>query len=951
MSDMQEKKEKQIETEMLICSACHGDGFAENGSECPSCSGKGISLLVQNAAEYYWGKELLGHSSLIRLLHISYQKLVRLSVYVFGIFALSYGLYFVVKNNGDFLLNLQSDLKSADIDSMNVFWGIFVAMYYFVYDFLKAFEILFTKLGTSSLAFWLGAAATIYFYYHNKAGDLSKKEIDILNNVFKPFYQIGAEKIEKPIDISCYASPSSILMFERALDLAYDKSQIPSAFHLAKVLAEDEEIDRLFKRLEIDVKNFKIYLNDALTSINADSRYQRKGVWNEMVMSPEMKKIAIISLEESLIAGFDKIEPESLFLALLCDADFEKYFHDLKLEKRDIRSAVLWSKKWSNIRIQTKRPRKIRHSIMNKAWTARVTPELDQFSYDMTDYARSGLTGYVVNRTRELDNLMRILERTSQNNALLIGEEGCGRTSIVKALANRMIHDEVLPTLKDKRLVVLDIGALVSGARAGGDLEMRIRKVLEDMGRSGNIILYIPNIHNMAAAGSGEGFDASKILSPILSQGLFQVIGSTDYKNYRRYIEPRSDFANNFDKVKVEELSEEDTLKVLTIQAGMIESRERIVMTYGAIKKAVELSKRYLPDRLLPGKAIDLLSETAVEVRRRGAGSVLRDEDVMEIITEKTGIPLTNINTNEAEKLLNLEENLHQRVIGQEQAIKSVASAIRRVRVGMKMQNRPVGTFLFLGPTGVGKTELAKALAEVYYGDENAMIRLDMSEYQTVGSVEKLIGYSAASGSSEAENGGILTEAVKRKPFSLILLDELEKANKNVLNLFLQVFDDGRLTDNSGRTVDFANTIIIATSNAGSSVAQKMYVDEKSDNARIFEMMEPYLLQFFAPEFLNRFTDKIIFRSLTQKDLSSIARLQIKNLAKRLDSAQGIKIDIGEEAIAYLVESGYSPEYGARFLQRNMQEKLENLIAVEFLKGKIKRGDIFTVEVGDLKNL
>jgi ATP-dependent Clp protease ATP-binding subunit ClpA len=388
----------------------------------------------------------------------------------------------------------------------------------------------------------------------------------------------------------------------------------------------------------------------------------------------------------------------------------------------------------------------------------------------------------------------------------------------------------------------------------------------------------------------------------------------------------------------------------LAIQAGMIEAREGVIMTYGAIKTAVELSKRYIPDRLLPGKAIDLLSETAVEVRRRGAGSVLRDEDVMEVITEKTGIPLTNINANEAEKLLQLEENLHSRVIGQEQAIKSVASAIRRVRVGMKMQNRPVGTFLFLGPTGVGKTELAKALAEVYYGDENAMIRLDMSEYQTVSSVEKLIGYSS-SDSGDTGSGGILTEAVKHKPFSLILLDELEKANKNVLNVFLQVFDDGRLTDNLGRTVDFTNCIIIATSNAGSAATRKIFVDEKTDNARIFEMIEPYLLQFFAPEFLNRFTDKIIFRSLTQQDLSSIARLQIKNLAARLDKAQGIKIDISEDAISYLVDAGYSAEYGARYLQRTMQEKLENLIAVKFLKGDIKRGQTFRIEAEDLKSL
>ena len=470
--------------------------------------------------------------------------------------------------------------------------------------------------------------------------------------------------------------------------------------------------------------------------------------------------------------------------------------------------------------------------------------------------------------------------------------------------------------------------------------------MLEDMGKSGNIILYIPDIHNIAAAGSGEGFDASKVLSPILSQGLFQVIGSTDYRNYHRYIEPRSDFANNFDLVKIEELDEKTSIEVLATQAKIIEYQEGIVMTYGALKKAVELSKRYITDRLLPGKAIDLLSETAVEVRRMGAGSVLRDKDVMEVITEKTGIPLVDVTAKEAEKLLNLEENLHQKVIGQVEAVKAISASIRRVRVGMKKKDSPIGTFLFLGPTGVGKTELAKALAEAYYGDEQAMIRLDMSEYQTVASVEKLIGSSTEM--SESNSGGVLTEAVKRKPFSLLLLDELEKANRNVLNLFLQVFDDGRLTDNLGRTVDFTNTIIIATSNAGSDVIRKIIVDKKNSNERMIQVLEPYLLKSFAPEFLNRFTAKIVFKSLSPKEVIAIARLQIKSLSKRLDEAQKIQISISEEALHKLADLGYSPEYGARFLQRTIQEKVENMIATKFLKGEIKKGDVFRIEEDDL---
>lgn len=942
------KQENSSASEVILCPDCQADGFRENGSKCPACGGGGVLLRVRGAADYFWGSDLSGNLSFFRSFGQALQASARFLSYFLALAALAYGFYFIISQNGDFLANFKGDVKSVRLAQDDIFGSLVVAAYYFVLNIAEALGVIFSERGVGPLLFWFGWLGAMYCYYFARTADLSRKEISLTDAEFKPFYEENPAKLEKAVDVSAFASVTTLDMLKKALDLAHDYAQSPGAFHLARVLLEDEDIGSLAMRLEIDIKTFGTFLDEGIKNLSTNDRYNKK---NGTVMSPEMKQLAIFALQESIVAGFDMIEPEALFLALFRDSNMEKYFHDVKLDLQDVRSAMLWTKSWGKVKVGSRRPRKIAHTIMNKAWTARTTPELDQFSYDMTDRARSGQTGYVVNRKQELDELMRILERTSQNNALLIGEEGSGRTTIVKALANRMIHDEVLPTLRDKRLVVLDVTALIAGARAGGDLELRIQKVLEDMGRGGNIILYIPDIHNLAAAGNGEGFDASKILSPILSQGLFQIIGSTDYRNYHRFIEPRGDFANGFDTVKVEELSEGDALKVLAIQAGYIEGREGVKMTYNAIKKAVELSKRYLPDRLLPGKAIDLLSETAVEVRRRGEGQLLRDEDIMKIITEKTGIPLESINSNEAEKLLNLEESLHKRVIGQEQAIKSVSSSIRRVRVGMKLQNRPIGTFLFVGPTGVGKTELAKALAEVYYGNEEAMIRLDMSEYQTVDSVEKLIGYSSAEGGENATGGGILTEAIKRNPFSLLLLDELEKANKNVLNLFLQVFDDGRLTDNLGRTVDFTNAIIIATSNAGSKEVSKIFVDENCGNDRVFEMMEPYLLQYFTPEFLNRFTDKIVFRSLSPRDLLAIAKLLIKGLAERLDEAQGIKVELSDEAVSYLVEVGYNAEYGARFLQRTMQEKLENLIAVEFLKGNIKRGDTFHVEAEQLKQI
>lgn len=928
----------------MVCSECGGNKIIENGAECKVCQGMGVFLHVGKNGMYYWGEKLSGFSPVLRSFLGLIPRLILFFMYTLVIITFGYAVYFVISNNPNFFNLLEQDISRSQTET--IAFNFFITIYKSIEHFLGAIFILIEKRGIGPLMFWAAISGMMYFYYNRKTKNASRKEIDPMSGEFEIFYNRKAPEPEKAVDISKYATPLAREILNKTLDLAHSLGQAPSPYHLAKVLAQDFHISILLKRLEIDLKKFSADMDDFIRDLPKNDYYNQDGILNGTILNPELEKIIIKAFYETIISGLLEIEAESLFLALVGDESLEKYFKDIKIEIKDARNTVLWVKNWSQARIRLDRPRKIQHSVMNRAWTARTTPELDRFSYDLTDQARAGLTGYVVDRKAELDNLMRILERTSKNNALLIGEEGSGRKTIVKELARRMIKDQVLPTLQDKRLVVLDLGSLVAGARAGGDLELRIRKMLEDMGKSGNVILFIPEIHNMAAAGSGEGFDASKVLSPILSQGIFQVIGATDYRNYHRYIEPRSDFANNFDLIKVEELDEEKTMQILAAQAKIIEAREGIVMTYKAIKKTVELSKKYITNRILPGKAIDLLSETAVEVRRKGQGSILRDTDIMEVITEKTGIPLTDVSASEAEKLLNLEERMHQRVVGQVEAVKAVASAIRRVRVGMKHDNRPVGTFLFLGPTGVGKTELAKALAEAYYGDETAMIRIDMSEYQTVGSVEKLIGSSADL--DESSSGGILTEAVKRRPFSLILLDELEKANKNVLNLFLQVFDDGRLTDNLGRTVDFTNTIIIATSNAGSKVISKIIVSEKENNERILQMLEPYLLQSFAPEFLNRFTARIVFKSLSEKDVLAIAKLQINNLAKRMDKAQGIQIKISDGALRLVTKMGYSPEYGARFLQRTIQERVENLIATKFLKGEIKRGDVFEIKEEDI---
>ncbi|MFZ2970601.1 MAG: AAA family ATPase, partial [Minisyncoccia bacterium] len=640
-----EKKEKKISVELLICSECRGNKVTQNQAECSSCNGLGVFLRVGKGGIYYWADNLSGLSPVIRSISNIFPKLLRLVLFLSAIFAFGYGIRFVIINNPYFIIDLKEDISSEETGW--IMTDYFLMLIKTIYHFLQAFFVLLSEKGIGPLMFWLSIFEMMYFYYFYRTKNASKKEIDANLPEFRIFFEKKAKEPEKPVNIAPYVSPLAKKSILTALDLAHSKKQAPCSYHLAKAIAENQDTNKIFKRLEIDSRKFIVDMEKIINTIPRNDFYEQDGILRGTVMSPEMEKVVIIAFEETMMAGLSKIEPESLFLALINDEYLNKYFKDIKIDIEDVRNTVMWVRGWSDIKVRLKRPRKVSHSVINRAWTSRVTPELDRFSYDMTDHARVGLTGYVVDRDREFDNLMRILERTSQNNALLIGEEGCGRTSIVKKLANRMIKDQVLSTLKDKRLVVLDIGALVSGARAGGDLELRIRQLLEDMGKRGNIILYIPNIHNMVAAGSGEGFDAAKVLSPILSQGLFQVIGSTDYRNYHRYIEPRADFANNFDMIKIEEMDEKNTMEVLALQAKIIESRENVIMTYGAIKKATELSKRYIADRLLPGKAIDLLSETAVEVRRRGPGSVMRDKDVMEVITEKTGIPLMDIDASE----------------------------------------------------------------------------------------------------------------------------------------------------------------------------------------------------------------------------------------------------------------------------------------------------------------
>lgn len=580
---------------------------------------------------------------------------------------------------------------------------------------------------------------------------------------------------------------------------------------------------------------------------------------------------------------------------------------------------------------------------MNRAMTAIATPLLDRLSNDLTQLAKNGYLHPCVARDREMESILRLIE--GGNDVLLIGNPGVGKTSLLEGLAQRMVTEDVPPVLQDKRLVSLSIAALV-GAGAGGDVEQRLTIVLNEVVRSGNIVLVLENIQNLVGVNSGGGatLDLSEVLSSVVGDKKVIAIATTNPVDYRRYIETSSGLSSSFSPVQIEEVEANAAIQILESRAGSVEYEHHVYFSYAAVEKIVTLAKRYLHDRALPEKALNLMQEAAVAVHKtRGARSVVNAEDVARVIAGKTNIAVTQVTEEESVKLLHLEERMHERMVGQNEAVDAVASALRRARVELRDAARPIANFLFLGPTGVGKTELAKTVAEVYFGDEQNMIRLDMSEYQEPESINRLIG--PPPGFRGASTGGYLTDAVREKPFALVLLDELEKAHPDVLNVFLQVMDDGRLTDGAGRTVDFTNVILIATSNAGTDKIQEGMRASQSLEMIKQQLIEEELGKYFRPEFLNRFDQIVVFRPLSKSEIIAVAGLMIRQVTKRL-AEKGISFEASEAAIRELADVGFDPLFGARPLRRVIQDRVDNALAKFLLTGKIGRRDRVVLEAG-----
>ena len=640
---------------------------------------------------------------------------------------------------------------------------------------------------------------------------------------------------------------------------------------------------------------------------------------------------------------------------------------------------------------------------------------LDKFGRDLTQAAKNGEIDPVIGREKEIQRVIQILSRRTKNNPVLIGEPGVGKTAVAEVLALEIAKGNVPEILKDKRVVSLDLTGMVAGAKYRGDFEERIKAAIDEVKKSKNTILFIDELHTIVGAGAAEGSaDAANILKPSLARGDFQVIGATTLNEYRKYIEKDAALERRFQPVKVGEPTPEQAVQILKGLRDSYEAHHKVKITDEAINAAVTLSSRYIADRYLPDKAIDLIDEGASKVRlasltspdnvkeledeiadyekekasaineqdferaarlrdeqkelqtklddakkkwqeqQKGNSGEVTAEDIAKIVSEWTGIPVVQLTKEESERLLNMENVLHERVIGQSEAVTAIAKAIRRGRVGLKDPKRPVGSFIFLGPTGVGKTELCKALAEAMFGDENAMLRLDMSEYMEKHTVSKLIG--SPPGYVGFEEGGQLTEKVRRKPYSVVLFDEIEKAHPDVFNMLLQILEDGRLTDSQGRTVDFKNTIIIMTSNVGARLITEKQSSlgfnsenenaEESEKKDIKELVTGELRKVFRPEFLNRVDDIIVFNKLNKDEIKQIAVKMLKTLENRLDK-MNIKISFTDNAISEIADKGFDENYGARPLRRAIQNEIEDPLSEQMLEGKVKDGAVVTCDFAD----
>lgn len=796
------------------------------------------------------------------------------------------------------------------------------------------------------------------------------------------------------------------LTLAKAAAIDFELGYIGTEHLLLGLLSETEgTAGRVLEEFQVDGKKLVELIDKLVTPAEVGNITE---IEMKPSYSPRTEKVLESAVAEAQNSGCEKAGTEHLLLAMLRETDCvgTRLLYTMGVNIQKLYAAVLGAMGYDNESIQEEF--QAAKAMQNPGGSP--TPALDQYSRDLTQMAAEGKLDPVVGREKEISRLIQILSRRTKNNPCLVGEPGVGKTAIAEGLAQRILAGSVPETIKDKRLVVLDLSGMVAGSKYRGEFEERIRKVVDEVRENQGILLFIDELHTIIGAGGAEGaLDASNILKPSLSRGELQIIGATTLEEYRKYIEKDAALERRFQPVTVEEPSEEEAYEILKGLRPYYERHHKVEISDEALEAAVKMSVRYINDRFLPDKAIDLIDEAASKVQLSGyqASSEIEDlsREIQEILQEKeraiktgylslakecqekqkeaearleqlqvkeekknqrksgkvdekavasivsdwTKIPVQRLTEGETRRLAQLEKELHKRVIGQEEAVHAVSQAVKRGRVGLKDPNRPIGSFLFLGPTGVGKTELSKALAQAVFGSEQAMIRVDMSEYMEKHSVSKMIG--SPPGYVGYDEGGQLSEKVRRNPYSVILFDEIEKAHPDVFNILLQVLDDGHITDAQGRKIDFKNTIIIMTSNAGAEniISPKrlgfgMVSDAKADYTFMKDRVMDEVKRLFKPEFLNRIDEIIVFHQLTREHIKGIADIMLGTISKRCKEQLGIGLEATDSAKEHLIDKGYDDKYGARPLRRTIQNLVEDRMAEEMLDGSIKAGSL--VEVG-----
>ena len=761
------------------------------------------------------------------------------------------------------------------------------------------------------------------------------------------------------------------------------------------------------------LKSMGVNLKDARAEVEKIIGRGSGFVAVEIPFTPRAKRVLELSWDEARQLGHNYIGTEHLLLGLIREGEgvAARVLENLGVDLNKIRTNVV--KILGESKPQTVSSGTGSSSSMSSSKAK--TPSLDEFGTDLTLAASELRLDPVIGREKEIERVIQILARRTKNNPVLLGEPGVGKTAVVEGLAIRIVNSEVPDILDGKKVIQLDMGLLIAGTKYRGEFEERLKKIMDEIRQAGNVILVIDEMHTLIGAGAAEGaIDAANILRPALSRGEIQVIGATTLDEYRKHIEKDTALERRFQSVLIEEPSIDDSIEIIRGLKSKYEEHHRLIISDEASIAAVKLSSKYITDRFLPDKAIDVLDEASSKVRLKVSSlspegkeldrelreiikekedairnqeferaSQLRDDEadmkerirevseewrneheankpvvteehIAEVIGMMTGVPVTKLTESESDRLLKLEQTLHERVIGQNDAIVAISKAIRRARVGLKSPNRPIGSFIFCGPTGVGKTELAKALSEAVFGSEDNMVRVDMSEFMEKHSTSKLIG--SPPGYVGYDDGGSLTETIRKKPYSVILFDEIEKAHLDVFNIMLQILDDGRLTDSKGRHVNFKNTIIIMTSNVGASMIANQSrlgfstaTDEKKDKyEKLKDTVNEEMKKAFRPEFINRIDDIIVFAHLSKEEIREIVDLMMRDLFKRLDE-RGLKMEVTNEAKDFMASDGYNEAYGARPLRRLIQRKVEDTLAEEILSGKYHEGDTIVLDINDGK--